>query len=195
MGLKADGWISWDPLLEGLPRQTSRVTGSHLSLSALAAQPFESQRKFIFNVPGGGRFLFYIVSINQDDFSCRTGTSRNICHKGLMSTTYACAGAGNPISKWWRNKNLYRSPFLHVMLQTTLFLCLSQSCISGVPQLLWSPIFLLERKWERVSKGQHSNLWPLFSLEPFGFWSMLVLQMNDLEFRLHWRVAAKLIPT
>lgn len=33
----------------------------------------------------------------------------------------------------------------------------------------------------RVSKGQHSNLWPLFSLEPFGFWSTPTLQMNDLE--------------
>lgn len=46
--------------------------------------------------------------------------------------------------------------------------------------------FLLERKRERVSKGQHSNLWPLFSLEPFGFWSTPVLQMSDLEFRLRW---------
>lgn len=33
----------------------------------------------------------------------------------------------------------------------------------------------------RVSKGQHSNLRPLFSLEPFGFWSTPVLQMSDLE--------------
>lgn len=135
-------------------------------------------------MPGGGRFLFYIASINQDDFSCRAGTSRNICHEGLMSPTYACARAGKPESKSRRNQNLSRNPFLRVTLSTTLFLCLSPSCISGVPQLPPSPIFLLERKRGRVSKGQHSNLRPLFSLEPFGFWSTPVLQTNDLEFRL-----------
>lgn len=32
VGLKADGWISWDWLLEGLLRQTRRVTSSHLPL-------------------------------------------------------------------------------------------------------------------------------------------------------------------
>lgn len=126
MGLKADGWISWDYLLEGLPRQTSRVTSSHLS--ALAAQPFESQRKFIFNVPGGGRFLFYIASINQDDFSCRTATSRNICHEGLMSTTlemlkkelpdkpHICNRVRNVISKCFRLQKMKIYLFLRVVL-------------------------------------------------------------------------------
>lgn len=81
VGLKSDGWISWDSVLEGLSRQTGRVTGSHLSLSALAAQPFESRRKFIFNAPGGGCFLFYIAPINQEP-------PETFAARALMSATF-----------------------------------------------------------------------------------------------------------
>lgn len=105
-----------------------------ISLSALAAQPFESRRKFIFNVPGGGRFLFYIASINQDDFSCRAGTSGNICHEGLMSATCARAADGNLAT---RRRKFAPEPFSARHPTNNLFLLLLIYLISP-PVHLWS---------------------------------------------------------
>lgn len=114
MGLKADGWISWDRLLEGLPRQTSRVTSSHLPLP-WQRSPLNPRENSFLMCLAEGAFCSTLPCSIRTTFHVEQEPPETFATRALMSTTLKTVKNQRPDKLYTCNR--YRKCAVHKELQ------------------------------------------------------------------------------